>query len=72
MRTHEEVQTEYARVATMLGDATYRITTLKEDIRKMERKMRQLNVEAQGIANAKANADKEASNGTETTKQANA
>ena len=67
MRTHEEVSTDYAKVATMLGDTNYRITTLREEVRKMERRMRQLNIEAQGIANAKANVEKETSSGEEQT-----
>jgi hypothetical protein len=71
MRTIEEVQQDYAKAATVAGDIGYRITTMREDLRKTERRMRALNTEAQGIANAKANAEKEAANGTEE-KQSNA
>lgn len=57
MRTMDEIGQEYTRTATALGDVNYRITTMKEEVRKLERKMRQLNVEAQGVKNAEANAE---------------
>lgn len=55
MRTMDEIGTEYTRMATALGDVNYRITTMKEEVRKIERKMRQLNVEAAGVRNQEAN-----------------
>ncbi len=63
MRTMEEVQQEYAKAATVAGDIGYRITVMQEDLRKAQRKMRQLNIEAQGIQNTKANEEKEQADG---------
>lgn len=58
MRTAEEVQQDYMKAAAIAGDLGYRITTNKEELRKAERRMRQLNIEMSGIANAKANEEK--------------
>lgn len=54
-RTIDEVQREYAATATQLGDVEYRIGVMEEDSRKLRRKMRQLNIEAQGIRNEEEN-----------------
>lgn len=59
MRTIAEVQREYAETATVAGDISYRITVMQEDLRKTQRKMRQLNVEARGISNQEENEKKE-------------
>lgn len=66
MRTTEQVQQDYVKAATIAGDIGYRITTMKDDLRKAERRMRQLNVEAQGIANAEANKAKETADESKT------
>lgn len=55
MRTMEEIQKDYAAAATTLGDVEYRIAVMEEDSRKIRRKMRQLNIEAQGVKNAEEN-----------------
>lgn len=60
MRTMEEIQRDYAATATQLGDLTYRVSAIEEDMRGLKRKMRQLNTEARGIENAKHNAAVEA------------
>ena len=57
----EEIQRDYARAATIAGDLSYRITTMEADLRAAHRSMKQLNIEAKGVDNAKHN---EGVNGT--------
>lgn len=60
-RTMVEVQTEYQQHAAILGQTSYQISLLEEEVRKMRRNMRKLNLEARGIQLATENAAKEAS-----------
>lgn len=55
MRTIEEIQGDYAKAATQLGDLTYRISVIEEDARSIRRAMRKLNQEAAAIKNAEHN-----------------
>ena len=57
----EEIQREYARAATVAGDISYRLNAMEADLRAAHRNMKQLNIEAKGVENAKHNQSIDAS-----------
>ena len=46
VRTIQDVQTDYTKFCTLVGQAEYQIFTIQNDIDSMKLKMRDLNIEA--------------------------
>ena len=56
-RTMQDVQIEYTKLCTLVGQAEYQITTIKNDVENLKVKMRELNIEASELK-AKEDAQK--------------
>lgn len=54
-RSIDEIKAEYGQVAAGLGDCAYRVSVLEEEMRKLRRKLRQLNLEAAQVQNEEFN-----------------